>query len=217
MGEAKRRKQINSNYGKARNAIYIDTIFLNRALPATWEVVSKLHRNLFSDSEISEKINVLNVSDLVPFLVEYAEKPNLVTGWPGLGRDQDIDVFVFRCLDFWRSVTVKPYIIGEYEKNYNIISKGEQNYNVQLLDVELVAPSIKLHIAQNQSFKKYKAISMVCNDRMYDYIIKEGILQGVSFMRYRLRGDEDRMTAPIGWQDIRYPIARTWGLEHHQL
>jgi hypothetical protein len=216
MGEAKRRKK-NSNYGKGRNAIYIDTIFLNRALPATWETFSKIHPNLFSDSQMSRKVNVMNVSDLVPFLVEYAGGPNSVTGWPGLGRDQDIDVFVFRCLDFWRSVTVKPYIIGEYEENYNIVSKGGQNYNIQLIDVDFVAPSIKLHIAQNQSFKKYKAISMVCNDPMYDSIIKKGILEGVFFMRYRLRCDEDRMTAPISWQDIRYPIARTWGLEHHQL
>lgn len=217
MGEAKQRNKTNSNYSKGRNAIYIDTIFLNRALPATWESFSKIHPNLFSDSEIGRKVNVMNVSDLVPFLVEYAGEPNSISGWPGLGIDQDIDVFVFRCLDFWRSVTVRPYVIGEYKQNYNIFRKGDHNYNIQLLDVDYVAPSIKLHIDQNQSFKKYKAISMVCNDPMYDLIIKEGILQGVFFMRYRLPCYEDTMNAPISWQDIRYPIARTWGLEHHQL
>lgn len=207
MGEAKRRKQVDQGYGKGRNAIYIDTIFLNQALLAACSVICKLHPHLFTEEEWDLRINRINIFDLVPFLVEYGFNKNEFTGFPGFGGDKDIDVFAFRCLEFWRGAYVEP----------NIVNIGSQKCVIKMFDVDLVWPSIDQHIISNQSFKKYQAIAMVCNDPVYDLIIKSGIKQGVSFMRYRLQGDQDRMTAPINWQNIIYPIGRSWGLEHYQL
>ncbi len=130
-----------------------------------------------------------------------------MTGFPGFGGDKDIDVFAFRCLEFWRGAYVEP----------NIVNIGNQKCAIKMFDVDMVWPSIEEHIISNQSFKKYQAIAMVCNDPAYDFIIKNGIKQGVSFMRCRLQGDQDQMTAPINWQNIIYPIGRSWSLEHYQL
>lgn len=207
MGEAKRRKQLDTSYGKRKNAIYIDTIFLNQALLEAYDVYFKVYPHLFTREEWNKRTNEINISNLVPFLVEYGLKKHEVTGFPGLGSHKDIDVFAFRCVEFWRGAYVKP----------NIVNCGNQRCVIKMFDVDLVWPSIENHIIANQSFKKYQAISMVCNDPAYDLIIKNGIKQGVSFMRYRPKEDKDQMTAPIGYQNIIYPIGRSWGLKLYQL
>ena len=207
MGEARRRKQLDQNYGQGKNAIYIDTIFLNQALSDAYDVYHQAYPHLFTRKEWEKRLNRINVSKLVPFLVEYGLQEHEVTGFPGLGSNKDIDVFVFRCVEFWPGAYVEP----------DVVNYGDQRCVIKMFDVDLVWPSVEQHIISNQSFKKYQTIAMVCNDPAYDLIIKNGIRRKVFFMRYRLQGDKDRMTAPISWINIIYPIGRSWGLEPHQL
>jgi hypothetical protein len=213
MGEANRRKQVDKNYGKRKNAIYIDAIFLSNAIPITYEVVTKLHPNLVEGDELDKKLNSINlnsinISDLVPFLVEYASAKNEITGWMGFEDDKDIDVFVFSAPGCGVSTWADPAVL-------NI---GKQCCNIQLLKEEgFVMYAMQSHVVKNQSFKKYESISIVGNEKIYDDIIKKGILSGVNFMRFKLINDNDRMIAPISWQHIVFPIGRMWGLEHHQL
>jgi superfamily I DNA/RNA helicase/Txe/YoeB family toxin of Txe-Axe toxin-antitoxin module len=188
-----------------KSAIYIDTIFLNQALFYAGQVYQKLHPNRFSNNEWSKKLNVMNISELVPFLIEYItpEHPNYK--WPGLSSDKRIDVFAFKCSEVWGEVTVDP---DQFYVN-------DKECCIQLFEVDLVAPSIQSHIVKNM--QQYKAISIVGNDVLYDIIIKKGIEKGFSFSRYKSHHIEDKMTAQVPFQYIAYPIGRSWGLQSYEL
>jgi hypothetical protein len=217
MGEAKRRKEIDKNYGKRINAIYIDTIFLSRAILNTYNTIAALRHNLNKRDEWEKNdesykklnsidLNSINVSKLVPFLVEYASIKNEITGWMGFEDDKDIDIFVFSCPGCGVLSSVYP----------TVLNLGKRCCNIQLLTEEsFVMFAMQSHVVKNQSFKKYESISIVGNEQIYDGIVKQGMLQGVNFMRYKLTGDDDKMVAPISWQRIEFPLGRMWGLEQN--
>ncbi|QDZ41587.1 AAA family ATPase (plasmid) [Euhalothece natronophila Z-M001] len=188
-----------------QSAIYIDTIFLNQALFYTGQVYQKLHPNLFSKNEWSKKLNVMNISELVPFLIEYISPEHPNYKWPGLSSDKRIDVFAFKCSEVWGQITVDP----------DQFSVNDKECRIQLFEVDLVAPSIQSHIVKN--IQQYKGICIVGNDLLYDIMIKQGIEKGFSFSRYKSHHMEDKITAQVPFQYIAYPIGRSWGLQSYEL
>ena len=218
-----------------KSIIYIDNIFLNRALCYTLSSYSEKYFDKFTDTEWDSNINSANISELSKYLIEYSSNTDENYNWLGLEQSEEVDVIAFDCdkFHFDSGVYTNREFLYVNKTKVNIIIKTvnpSNIYNSATFDNEIndsaLAPLIDLHISKNRILKTYKSICLVGIDKYFNALIEKCYKRKFPIMRYTVKE-----TVDIGGlivkdqinnnnilsQDIKYPIARMWGLKHEEL